>query len=154
MPMSRFARIVSGLRHRPSILPALGAESVSIIIATAAMAALMAAVAALDIINLRSLQIQVLMLSTGVAMIGILVTLFENSPWARHATRRVLMRTGVEHVALWMVLNRLMLLPVVMVACLYSRREIFYQLNSPAYIAGVAFAILAIAALWARKRSR
>lgn len=147
-------RLIAGLRHRPSILPALGAEVLSLLIASAAMATLMAAVAALDIINLRSPQIQILMLTTGVAIIGMLVTLFEISPWARHAAHRVQKRAGVEHVALWMVLTRFMLIPVVMVACMYSRREIFYQLNAPAYTAGVALAILAIAAFWARERSR
>lgn len=152
--MPILSRLIAGLRHRPSILPALGAEAMSILIASSAVAALMAAVAALDIINLRSPQIQILMLTTGVAIIGMLVTLFEISPWARHAAHRVQKRAGVEHVALWMVLTRLMLLPVVMVACLYSRREIFYQLNTPAYAAGFALAILAIAAFWSRKRSR
>lgn len=153
--MQKLSRLIAGLRHRPSILPALGAEAASILIATAAMATIMSAVAAVDIISLRSLQVQVLMLSTGVAMIGLLVTLFENSPWARHAAHRVQKRTGVEHVALWMVLTRLMLLPGLMVVCLYSRREIFYQLNTPANTAGVALAILAIGAYWVlRNKSR
>ncbi len=152
--MQKLSRLTAGLRHRPSIIPALGAEAVSILIASAAMAMLIAAVAALDIINLRSLQIQILLLSTGVAMLGLLVTILENSPWAHRAAHRVQKRTGIEHVALWMLLLRLVLLPVVMVVCLYGRREIFYQLNTPAYPAGVAFAILAITAFWVRKRSR
>ena len=62
--MQKLSRLTAGLRHRPSIIPALGAEAVSILIASAAMAMLIAAVAALDIINLRSLQASGLKLSS------------------------------------------------------------------------------------------
>lgn len=136
-------RFISGISHKPSIIPGLAAEGLNAIVALAVAVLFVTLISLGDFINLRSLKIQLTVITLGLAFIGLLLSIFDKTPWSLTIAQKVREQYGVEHISLWMTCFRLLLIPACMASCIYGRREVFYLIiMTPLYPACMCILIL------------
>lgn len=128
--MTAMKTLLHGLRHTPSIRPALVVEGVQIIQALSLAALVLGIIAMLDVLQLHSVRIQLLVVSVSVGIVAMVQTLREQSAFSRTTAKSIEREHREQHLALWMMLARIVAIPALMVSLIYARREVFYQLQT------------------------
>lgn len=91
--------------------------------------------------------VQVLLINISVGSLAVITMLLTSAPWFKRTASRLRSSTGTEHLALWMGIYRVLLVPAAFLAALLLRSEIyFYLIRYPTEVALGALALGAIAA--------
>lgn len=124
--MRAINRLRQGLSHLPSITMAFRIEAGHVLVLLALLLLTLVVLAAAEAFPLQRYSAHVVLISTGVAMMAPVLMVSDRFLTTIAGTSRVMSRHGEEHVALWMAIWRFTFIPLVFLAAVFMRRDLFY----------------------------
>lgn len=124
--MGTKSKLFTGMKHWPSAAAGWKTECTYFCIALGIFGLALVAMAALNLVSMTSIRVHMAVLPGAFALIGGALMFTDKLPSTRAAADYLVHEKGEEHLALWMGLSRLALVPASFVLAVLLRREIFY----------------------------